>query len=146
MTFCCAEEPLCHLWLQTLRELLEKLSAWREARSPGARKDVFGLRFGRRGPAWDPVIVAASLPFAHLPVTKCTAELGWLKNILVLPVTGPAWHRALPQAWPSRGRGAFPDRPRGGGWGGQAPGPAEPQVLFLGSGDGDSYVPGGCGE
>ena len=37
MTFCCAEEPLCHLWLQTLRELLEKLSAWREARSPGAR-------------------------------------------------------------------------------------------------------------
>uniref|UniRef100_A0A8C8Y8V7 Ceramide kinase PH domain-containing protein n=1 Tax=Panthera leo TaxID=9689 RepID=A0A8C8Y8V7_PANLE len=26
VTFCCAEEPVCHLWLQTLRELLEKLS------------------------------------------------------------------------------------------------------------------------
>lgn len=106
VTFCCAEEPVCHLWLQTLRELLEKLSMWREARSPG--------------PARDPVIVAASLPFAHLPVTKCAAELGWLKNIPVLPVTGPAWHRALPRAWPSL-TGREVAGGGGGGWAGTGP-------------------------
>ncbi|XP_041611060.1 ceramide kinase isoform X1 [Vulpes lagopus] len=27
VTFCCAEEPLCHLWLQTLQELLDKLTS-----------------------------------------------------------------------------------------------------------------------
>lgn len=28
MTFSSADEQLCHLWLQTLRELLESLSTW----------------------------------------------------------------------------------------------------------------------
>ncbi|XP_030892421.1 ceramide kinase [Leptonychotes weddellii] len=27
VTFCCAEEPLCHLWLQALQELLAKLTS-----------------------------------------------------------------------------------------------------------------------
>uniref|UniRef100_A0A9L0SED6 Ceramide kinase n=1 Tax=Equus caballus TaxID=9796 RepID=A0A9L0SED6_HORSE len=27
VTFCCADEQLCHLWLQTLRELLENLTS-----------------------------------------------------------------------------------------------------------------------
>lgn len=42
----------------------------------------------------------------------------------------------------SQGRGAFPDRPRAGPW---VLGPAEPRLLFLGSGHGDPCIAGECG-
>lgn len=64
MTFYCAEEPLCHLWLQTLQDLLRKLSTWMRR---------------RRGPRGT-LTFAAPLPFALLPITKHTGKLVWLKN------------------------------------------------------------------
>ncbi|ELK07536.1 Ceramide kinase [Pteropus alecto] len=51
VTFCCADEQLCHLWLQTLREQLDKLIS--EPASTDLNSNV-GVVMGTRGESGDP--------------------------------------------------------------------------------------------